>query len=471
MPNTTGIVYSVSKIDKLINKFTNSQINFQNRARKMKQKMQNKPNFKNDPMSVSACNTNGYDDFIAFCRRKNEPKRTQNEPNFSPKLALFSRIKPNQTQFWLCNLPALSGQVVSEPVLSEIEGVEGIEHLMTCDLYTCVLNTLSRLTGAILNLKSAAMIKAEQQKKKKAKHKNNPFTDLLVYISLRVLVMFLYLFDVETNLRTACFLGRLLFKHYHRGRQRALENLRKSYPEKSEDWIYKTCRRSFEHIAMLAVDILFTPRLVKKSNWRQYSRYINCERVKWLMQQGKGLIMTAGHYGNFEIMGYLLGLFGFNVYSIARPLDNKFISRYLYGVRENTGQIIIDKKGASAMIDKLIKDGATLCFIADQDAGRKGVFVDFFGRKASTYKSIALLAITNNIPIGVGYSRRADNRFFFDIGIQRIIFPAEWQDKNDPLKWVTAEYTKAIENFVRDDPTQYWWLHRRWRHRPKEEQK
>jgi len=341
---------------------------------------------------------------------------------------------------------------------------------MTCDLYTCVLNTLLRLTGAILNLKSAAMIEAEQRKKKKAKHKNNLFTDFLVYVSLRVLVMFLYLFDVETNLRTACFLGRRLFKHYHRGRERALENLRKSYPDKSEDWIYKTCRRSFEHIAMLAVDILFTPRLVKKSNWRQYSRYTNCERAKWLMQQGKGLIMTAGHYGNFEIMGYLLGLFGFNVYSIARPLDNKFISRYLYGVRENTGQKIIDKKGASAMIDKLIKDGATLCFIADQDAGRKGVFVDFFGRKASTYKSIALLAITNNIPIGVGYSRRADNRFFFDIGVQRIIFPAEWQDKNDPIEWVTAEYTKAIEDFVRDDPAQYWWLHRRWKHRPKEEQ-
>ena len=87
----------------------------------------------------------------------------------------------------------------------------------------------------------------------------------------------------------------------------------------------------------------------------------------------------------------------------------------------------------------------------------------------STYQSIGLVALTYNLPIVVGYSRRVENRFFFEIGVQRIIFPHEWADKEDPLKWVTSEYTKAIEAFVREDPTQYWWLHRRWKTRPKEE--
>jgi len=188
------------------------------------------------------------------------------------------------------------------------------------------------------------------------------------------------------------------------------------------------------------------------------------------MKEGKGLLMVGGHYGNFEIIGYLLGLFGFDVYSIARPLDNRFINDYLYGVRRRVGQKIIDKKGASKLMDRIVSDGATVCFIADQDAGKKGLFVDFFGRKASTYKSIGLLALTYNIPIAVGYSRRIGNRFFFEICAARIIFPEEWADKDDPLKWVTAEYTTALEDLIREDPSQYWWLHRRWKHRPKEEQ-
>lgn len=312
---------------------------------------------------------------------------------------------------------------------------------------------------------------ADEQQRKKKKKKHNPVLDWLLYAVVRILVVFLYIFDVETNLRFACFLGDLLWKFYGRGRQRALENLRASFPDKSDEWIQQTGRRSFEQLVMLTIDILFTPRLVRKHNWRQYSRFRNAEQAKWMIHERKGLLMVTGHYGNFEISGYMMGLFGFDIYSIARPLDNKYLNRFLYDVRERRGQKIIDKKGASEMMPSLVEQGSTLGFIADQDAGHKGVFVDFFGRKASTYKSIGLLALTYNLPIVIGYSRRVDNRFFFELGVTRIIFPHEWADKDDPLTWVTAEYTKAIETFVREDPTQYWWLHRRWKSRPKDERR
>ncbi len=303
----------------------------------------------------------------------------------------------------------------------------------------------------------------------KKKKKPNPVKDYLIYLGVRILCIVVHMFSVETNLNTARLFGRLLWRYYHRGRRRALDNLRASFPDKSQEWIQRTGKRSFEQMAMLVMDLVFVPRLVRQHNWRDYSRYVNVERAKWLMQEGNGLLMVAAHYSNFEILGYLMGLFGFNVYSIARPLDNRYLSRYLYGIRQQAGQRIIDKKGAAELMDKITSTGATLCFIADQDAGRKGIFVDFFGRKASTYKSIGLLAITNNIPIGVGYSRRVGNRFYFEIGVQRLIFPEEWADKDDPLQWITQEYTRAIEDFVRQDPSQYWWLHRRWKTRPRAE--
>jgi KDO2-lipid IV(A) lauroyltransferase len=308
-----------------------------------------------------------------------------------------------------------------------------------------------------------------QEPKKKKKKKPHPVRDWLLYVAVRVLMIFLCLVEVRTSLRFACFLGDLLWRYYQRGRQRALDNLRASFPDQTEEWIEQTGRRSFQQLVMLTIDVLVMPRLVQKHNWRQYARFTKAEYPKWMMKEGKGLILVTAHYGNFELIGYMAGLFGFDVYSVARPLDNKYLNRFLYGLRQRHGLKLVDKKGAAQMMPQIIEQGSTLGFIADQDAGRKGVFVDFFGRKASTYKSIGLLAITYNLPIAVGCTRRVGDEFFFEYVLSRIIFPREWADQEDPLTWVSAAYTKAIEDFVRDDPTQYWWVHRRWKTRPKEE--
>ena len=184
------------------------------------------------------------------------------------------------------------------------------------------------------------------------------------------------------------------------------------------------------------------------------------------MQEGKGVILVTGHYGNFEIMGYLSALFGFNLYSVARPLDNLYLNRYIRSIRERHGLKILDKKGAAQLMPQICEQGATLGLIADQDAGRKGLFVDFFGRPASTFKSIAVMAVTYNMPVAVSYSRRIGNNFRFEIGINRLILPEEWTEKKDPIHWITQEYTSAIETFIREDPTQYWWVHRRWKTQP-----
>ena len=304
---------------------------------------------------------------------------------------------------------------------------------------------------------------------KRKKRKQNPIKDYLTYACVRVLLFFLYCFSIGKNLRLARFLGRFMWKHYHRGRIRALENLRRSFPEKDEKWCIETGRRSFEQIVMLVIDIFFTSRLVKRENWHKYSRYKNIEQSKWLMQGGQGLLFVTAHYGNFEIMGYLLGMMDFNLYSIARPLDNKYMNKYLLDLRKHTGQKIIDKKGATEKMDEIIDENASIGFIADQDAGKKGVFVDFFGKKASTYKSIGLLAMQNDMPIAVASSKRVGDKFFFEIEVHRIIFPEEWKDRDDPLTWITQEYVSETEKFIRQDPSQYWWLHRRWKHRPKEE--
>ena len=155
--------------------------------------------------------------------------------------------------------------------------------------------------------------------------------------------------------------------------------------------------------------------------------------------------------------------------SVARPLDNPYLSDFVFGVRERKGQRIIAKKGATDDVVDVIEGGGAVAFVADQNAGSKGMFVDFFGRKASTYKSIGLLAMQYNVPVVVGYARRLNDQFKFVVGVQDTIFPDDWQTQDDPLRYITQRYTKALEDAIRADPGQYWWVHRRWKTRPKNE--
>jgi KDO2-lipid IV(A) lauroyltransferase len=74
-----------------------------------------------------------------------------------------------------------------------------------------------------------------------------------------------------------------------------------------------------------------------------------------------------------------------------------------------------------------------------------------------------------NIPVVIGYAQRLNDRFQFEVGVQDIIRPADWANEQDPLRYITQRYTKAIEDFVGKDPGQYWWVHRRWKSRPKGE--
>jgi Kdo2-lipid IVA lauroyltransferase/acyltransferase len=189
-----------------------------------------------------------------------------------------------------------------------------------------------------------------------------------------------------------------------------------------------------------------------------------------LVRKERGMIMLTGHFGNFEISNYVLGTLGFETTAIGRPLDNRYVNDWLMGVREKQGGKIIAKKGATEEVTEVLEKRGVVGFVADQNAGSKGVFVDFFGRKASTYKSIGLLAMEYNVPVVVGYARRVGDRYRFIVGAQDVIRPEDWRDVDDPLKYITQRYTKAIEDFVRKDPGQYWWVHRRWKTRPKGEE-
>ncbi len=292
----------------------------------------------------------------------------------------------------------------------------------------------------------------------------------LIYALTRGFGTILLMFPLEWNLCTARLLGTLWWYLIPRHRERAREHLRLAYgDELSSAQTDRLARRCLQQQVMWVTEFIFAPRLINEWTWRRYIRLANMNEALELLLRNKGALLLTGHYGNWELAGFLLAVLGFDVVAIMRPLDNAYLNRFLVRTRRRSGLELLYKRGAIAEAESIVRRGAALGFIADQNAGRKGLFVDFFGQQASTYKSIGLLAIALDVPIIVGYARRIGAGFQYEVGAQRVIHPHEWRDRADPLRWITQEYTAALEAIIRAEPSQYLWIHRRWKSRPKQE--
>lgn len=300
----------------------------------------------------------------------------------------------------------------------------------------------------------------------------NKVIDLVVYLLMRVVVMILRMFSLRANYR-ACRLAARLFcvvSRRHFGRAKA--HIERSFPTWAPRRVDRVARESIRNMLYMFVEMLYTPQLIQPHRWR---RHVTLKDIgplaRLLLERKTPVVLVTGHVGNWEIAGYTMACIGFPSYTVARHLDNPHVNDFIFDVRERAGQRMIYKKGAAEGIQRAMARKAPVCFVCDQDAGRKGVYVDFFGRKASTFKSIALMAMEYGTPLAVVVSRRLGDRFEFEITAPRIIHPREWADRPDPLEWITQEYTTALERFVRTVPQQYFWVHRRWKHRPKGERR
>lgn len=308
-----------------------------------------------------------------------------------------------------------------------------------------------------------------------------------LYLALRLWGLVIGCFPMETNLATARLLGRvwwgltylperflppfLRILARQRDRDRALANLRPAFGNQySEAELHRIARESLEHFAQVyLIELALTPRLVNEWSW---SRYVELGNVAPALRQllaDEPTIMVTPHFGNFELLGYTIARLGLPLFAVMRPLDNPLVTDFLESSRKTGGLTLLHKKGVTDRAGDILAAGGTLCFIADQDAGRKGVFADFFGRKASWYKSIGLLAMNYRAPIIAGQMVRIRRAFRYRMEVERIIRPEEWESRDQPLQWITETFAAAMESAIRRHPEQYLWAHRRWKTRPKDE--
>ncbi|MEM9166793.1 MAG: lysophospholipid acyltransferase family protein [Planctomycetota bacterium] len=270
-----------------------------------------------------------------------------------------------------------------------------------------------------------------------------------------------------------------------RRRDATMRRIAFAFPDWDGPRVQSCAEGVWRHLFRLAGEVLVSGRLIRDGSWLNHVRFEPVFRGLDDVLDGRPAVCVTAHLGNFEIIGPVLSLLGVPMQAVYRPLDFKPLDDIVQGARRSTGMRLIDKFGAMRRLPSILDSGAVPAIVADQNAGERGEFVPFFGRLASSYKSVASVAMKRDAVLVVGAvvrdepprslgvdalhdaaaGRRRDS-LSYTCRIIEAIRPEDWRDQPDPAFYITARYRLLLERLVRQAPDQYFWMHRVWKSRP-----
>jgi KDO2-lipid IV(A) lauroyltransferase len=258
-------------------------------------------------------------------------------------------------------------------------------------------------------------------------------------------------------------LGRLVYRHVKIRRAVVEEHLRLAFPERDETWRRTTAEAAYAHVGREMIAALrlsyARPEDVTRSVHHEEGR----ADLMRAYQEGRGVVLVGGHLGNWELGAASLAAQGLPVDAIYQPQRNPLFNASVVAARQRLGLNLIPRHTASRVAVERLREGRIVCFVSDQNAGRTGVFVPFFGRLASTHRGAALLAVRTGAPLFLGAALR-DGQHYLGVS-ERVTVPHQGE-LDEVVQRLTAGFTAVLEKLVRRWPEQYFWHHRRWKTRP-----
>lgn len=266
--------------------------------------------------------------------------------------------------------------------------------------------------------------------------------------------------------------------------ERTTRHIKEAFPELCDERIRELGASSYEHLFALGMELGYTSRLLTEEG---FTRHLFFEDISPAIRKLLGerpCVLITGHCGNWELMGYSIALLGFPLAAVYRPLDLQPLDRWVRDMRARRGLALVSKFGAMRALPPVLQAKYPIGLVADQSGGDRGLFVPFFGRLTSTYKSVGLLAMQAGAHVICGTARRMRSDESPPSGAMRGNFstdgpeslryaieitdsygPEDWAHQPDPLFYLTARYRRAMETMIRRAPDQYLWMHRIWRSR------
>lgn len=300
------------------------------------------------------------------------------------------------------------------------------------------------------------------------KRRIGPLT-ILGYVGVRLFGFIALALPARMALHMGELLGAAAAFVTPRRRRIAVSNLRQAFPERSRKEAKAMATRVYEHFGRSFVEVAIAPRILRRDNYREYVTIHNEEYIHQVIEGGKGAIWITCHMGVWEIFSIVFDFMGIHGTNVYRPVKNPLIDKMLREHRVSLGHGLVERNGAVKRLLRVLRsEKGNVGMLVDQHAKRDGQWVPFFGRLASTTPAPALLALRTGAPILLWYSRRLPGTFRFEAWFEKPFAVTPSEDRAADVARVTKEISRRIEAFIRKEPEQWLWLHRRWHTPPAE---
>ena len=284
------------------------------------------------------------------------------------------------------------------------------------------------------------------------------------YICVRALSALLGLMPEAVAVWVGKMLGRGFWLLSPSRRRVARENIERAMPgEMSPAEVNRLVRRVFVQIGLTAVETLWMRSRVNREDIAERLPIDNLDIPETLLAEGRGVIASTMHMGNWELLGANMAAQLRRVSVLARPVNNPLIRAYTTRLREHFGMEVLSTREGVRPMMRALKAGRMLGVLIDQHVNRSSVPATFFGRRAATTAVLATLALRMDVPVVVGYAVR-DGLSFRHRGCFEGPFElSRTGDKEADVLANTQMLNDKLEEIIRRHPDQWLWTHRRWK--------
>jgi KDO2-lipid IV(A) lauroyltransferase len=292
-------------------------------------------------------------------------------------------------------------------------------------------------------------------------------TDILITYILMLLAIISRILNIKQRVKFGILIGDFL-RILSKKRERITYNNIKNSLDRSDHETKHITIEAYRNLGITLAELLVLSKLNEKQ-LQEYVKYENIDLIEKTAEEGKGVILLSGHFGNWEYLAYTAGLFTkLPLTVIVKPQSNKFADKYLNRTRISGGNEIVSMHKAARKIVKELTSGNIIALLADQStSGKNDVLVDFFRRQTPTYSAPASLSLKFGSPIIIGFANRQKDGTYL-VKLEKID-PKNYTNDEKGIIKLTQAHVKLLENAIKERPELWSWQHRRWKHSPDEE--